>query len=93
MGARNPFLSPLGPSNLEFPLESHLTIFETSSPGICVMSSLGFMDVEFPSNEAILEAMFLDLRPPPELETLQVRFQQNPWLEPSNGIYLENYYA
>jgi hypothetical protein len=93
MGACKPFLSPLGLSNLVFPLESDLVVCKTSSPGICVLSSPGFMDVEFPSDEAILEAMIMDLRPPPELEALQVGYQRNPWLEPSNGLYLENYYA
>jgi hypothetical protein len=51
------------------------------------------MDVELPSDEDILEAMLMDHRPLPELETLQVGYQRNPWSEPSNGLYLENYYA
>jgi hypothetical protein len=93
MGAWEPLLPPIGPSNLVFPLESDLTVCETSSPGICVLSSPSFMDVEFPSDEAILEAMIMDFRPLPELETLQVGYQRNPWPEPSNGLYLENYYA
>jgi hypothetical protein len=29
----------------------------------------------------------------PEMETLQVYYQQIPWPRPSNGPYLENYYA
>jgi hypothetical protein len=93
MGACEPFLSPFGPSNLGFPLESDLTICETSSPGIGESSSPNFLDVEFPSDEAILEAMIMDFRPLPELEALQVGYQRNPWPEPSNGLYLEKYYA
>jgi hypothetical protein len=34
------------------------------------------MDVELPSDEAILEAMIMDLRPPLELEALLVGYQQ-----------------
>jgi hypothetical protein len=55
-------------SNPEFPLESDLIVCETSSLGICELSSPSFMDVEFPSDEAILEAMILDFRPLPELK-------------------------
>jgi hypothetical protein len=42
-----------------FPLESDLAICKTSSPSICVPSSPDFMDVELPSDEAILEAMIM----------------------------------
>jgi hypothetical protein len=58
-----------------FPLESHITICDTSSLGICVLSILRFMDVEFPLDEAILEAMIIDLRPPPEPKALRFGFQ------------------
>jgi hypothetical protein len=53
-GACNPFLSPLGSSNLVFPLESDIVVCKTSSPSICEFSSPYFMDFEFPSNEATL---------------------------------------
>jgi hypothetical protein len=86
MGKGDLLLSPFVPSDLDFSLESDITICKTSSPGICVMSSLGFMDVEFPSDEAILEALITDFRPLPELETLQVGYQRNPWPEPRNGL-------
>jgi hypothetical protein len=66
-------------------------------------SSHDFLDVEFPSDEAILEAMTMDDRPwedmhhilffLPKLETLEVDYQRNPWPEPSNGLYLKKYYA
>jgi hypothetical protein len=58
-----------------FPLESHIYVCETSSPGICVMTSPSFMHVKFPSNKDLLEDMFMDPRPPPKLEDLQVGFQ------------------
>jgi hypothetical protein len=93
MGKWEPLLPPIGLSNLAFPLESRLTVCETLSPGICLLSSPRFMDVELPPDEAILEAMIMDLQPPPELKYLQVGCQRSPWLEPSNGLYLENYYA
>jgi len=51
------------------------------------------MGVEFPLDEDTLEAMIMDLRPPPELEDLHFCYQRSPWLEPRNGIFLENYYA
>jgi hypothetical protein len=70
MGPCEPSLPPLGPSNLVFSLEYDLTICETSSLGICVLSSPGFMYFELPSNEAIVETMILDFRLLPELETL-----------------------
>jgi hypothetical protein len=89
MGAWEPLLPPIGPSNLVFPLESSLVFCKTSSPGICELSSPVFMDVEFHSNEDILEAMIMDLQPPPELEYLLVGYQRIPCLEPSNGLYLE----
>jgi hypothetical protein len=50
-----------------------LSIFN-SSLGICVFSIPGFMDVDFPSDKAILEAMIMDLRPPPQLKNLQVGY-------------------
>jgi hypothetical protein len=53
-----------------FPLESNLFF--------CELSSLGFMDVEFPLDEATLEAMILYFRPLPEVETLQVDYQRIP---------------
>jgi len=60
MGACEPLLYPIGPSNLEFPLEYDLTICETSSLGICESSSPSlhdFLDAKFLSDEAILEAI------------------------------------
>jgi hypothetical protein len=70
MGVWEPLLPPIGPSSLEFPLESHITICETSSLGICVLSNPDFMYVEFLSDESILEAIIMDPRPLLELETL-----------------------
>jgi hypothetical protein len=61
-------------SNMVFPFESDLTFCNTLIPGICVLSSLDFMDVDFPSDKAILEAMIMDIRPPTELENLQVGY-------------------
>jgi hypothetical protein len=62
-----------------------------------------FLDVEFPSDEAILEAMSTDGIPWEymhhklffllKLETLQDDYQRNHCLEPSNGLYLKKYYA
>jgi hypothetical protein len=57
MGACEPFLSPFFPNTLALPLESNLTICERSSSSIFVLSSLDFLDVEFPLDEDILEAM------------------------------------
>jgi hypothetical protein len=51
------------------------------------------MNLEFPSDEAILEAMIMFHRPLTKLEDLLVGYQRNPWFEPSNELYLENYYA
>jgi hypothetical protein len=83
----------MGSSNLAFPLEFYLLMCETSIHGVCELSSPCFMDVEFPPDEAILEAMILDFRPLPELKNLQVDYQKRPWSRPRNGPYLENYYA
>jgi hypothetical protein len=58
-----------------FPFESDLTFCETLSPGLYVLSSPSFMNVEFPSDEAILEDMIMDIQPSIELEDLQVGFQ------------------
>jgi hypothetical protein len=93
IGACKPFVSPLGLSNLTFPLDSNIVVCKTSSLGICVLSSPDFMGIELPSDEAILEAMIMDHRPPPELEALQDSYQIIPWPKPSNGIYLEHYFA
>jgi hypothetical protein len=93
IGACKPFLSPPGPNNMTFPLEFDLVVCKTLSPGICELSSPCVMDVEFPSNEAILEAMIMEPHPLPELKNLQVGYQRIPWYEPSDGLYLENYYA
>jgi len=93
MGACEPFLSPFAPSNLVFPLMFDLIVYETSSPSIRVSLSPSFMDVEFPSDEAILEDMIMDILPLPKLKTSQVGYQRNPWPELSNGIYLEKHYA
>jgi uncharacterized membrane protein len=60
MGEWEPLLPPIGLSNMALPLESHIIVCETLSPSIYVLSSLNFMDVEFPSYEAILEAMIMD---------------------------------
>jgi hypothetical protein len=65
MGRRYPLVSHIGLRDLDFSLESDLTVCETSSPGICESSSPNlhdFLDVKFPSDEAILEAMILDGR-------------------------------
>jgi len=43
-----------------FPLESDIIFCETSILGICESSSPSFMDVDIPSDDAILEAMILD---------------------------------
>jgi hypothetical protein len=62
-GARDPLLPPIGLSDLEFPIKSSLTICETLSLGICESSNPylhDFLDVELPSNKAILKAMILD---------------------------------
>jgi hypothetical protein len=56
-------------------LESDLVVSKTSSHGICELSSLGFINVEFPLDEAILEAMIMDIQPPPKLEALIVGYQ------------------
>jgi hypothetical protein len=60
MGVGELLLSPFSPSNMKFPLEYDFTIFYTSSPDNYVLSSPRFMDVEFPSDEAILEAMIME---------------------------------
>jgi hypothetical protein len=91
MGAWEPLLPPLGPSNLEFPFESNLTICRYSSPHACESSlidsansyqnlhhhmeygqfaspfwnvdpthSCYFLDIEFPLDDAILEAITTD---------------------------------
>jgi hypothetical protein len=64
MGACEPLLSPFGSSNLAFSLEYDLIVGETSSPSICVSLSPCFLDVEFPSDEAILEYMTMDVTYP-----------------------------
>jgi hypothetical protein len=61
------------------------------------------MDVEMPYDEVILETMTMDGRLwegmhhiflfLPELETLQVEYQRNPWPQPSDRFYLRKYYA
>jgi hypothetical protein len=86
--AWEPWPPPMGPSNMMFPLESYLVIFKTLSHGICETSSPSFMDVEFPSDEDILEAMILDFQPLPKLEASQFDCQRDPWPDPSNGLYL-----
>jgi hypothetical protein len=93
MGACDASLSHFGLSDLEFPLKSDLTIYETLIPGMRALSSPDLLDVEFPSDEAILEAMIMDFWHPPVMETLQVGYQRGPLLKPSIGLYLENYYA
>jgi hypothetical protein len=93
MGSSEPLLSPFIPSNMVFPLEYDLTICETSRLGICVLSRPSFMDFEFPSDEFFLEVMIMDFQPLSELEDLLVGYQRNPWPEPSNRLYLEEYYA
>jgi hypothetical protein len=83
MGKWEPFIPLIDPSNLALSLDSDITI--------CVFLSPGFMDVEFSSDKAILETMIMAPHPFLELENLQFFYQRNLWLEPSNGIYLENY--
>jgi len=90
IGACKDFLSPLAPNNMEFSLDSNLVVCKTSIPGICVLWSHGFMDVYFPSDDSILEAMIMDHRTPSELEYLHASYQRIPCLDPSNGIYLEH---
>jgi len=90
---RKPWPPPMGQSNLAFALEFDFVVCETLSHGICELLSPSFMDVKFPSYEAILEAMILDFQPLHELETLQVDYQKIPWPRPRNGPYLENDYA
>jgi hypothetical protein len=70
IGAGEILLSPFGLSNMMVPLDFDLTICETSIPSNYELSSLSFMDFEFPLDEVILEAMIMDLQPPPKLETL-----------------------
>jgi hypothetical protein len=70
MGLGELLLSPFFLSNLEFPLELDLTICEISSHSNYLLSSPNFMDVDFPSDEAILEDKIMDFQPLPELETL-----------------------
>jgi hypothetical protein len=60
MGKWEPFIPLIDPSNLALSLESDITI--------CVFLSPGFMDVEFPSDKAILEAMTMDPRPLSKME-------------------------
>jgi hypothetical protein len=93
MGGCDPFISPFGQINIVFPLEYDITICNTSSPGIFVSTSLNFLDVELPLDEAILEAMIMDFQPLPKLENLRVGYRRNPWPEPSHGLYLDKYYA
>jgi hypothetical protein len=78
------------PSNIVFPIEPNIVICETSISGICDFLRPGFMDVELPLDEAILEAMILDSRLPLELKTLKFDYQIIPWPGPRNGPYLEN---
>jgi hypothetical protein len=60
MGAHEPFLSPIGLSNLTLPLEYDLIVCETLSHGIGDSLSLDFLDNELPLDEAILEAAIMD---------------------------------
>jgi hypothetical protein len=60
MGVCEPFLSLFGSSNLVFTLDFDLTSYKTLSTGICASSSPNFLDVELPSDEAILESMIMD---------------------------------
>jgi hypothetical protein len=79
MGAWDPFLPHIVPINWVFPLEYDLVVCNTLSHRICELSSPTFMDVGFPSDEAILEAileaMIIDFRPPPKLEYFLVGYQ------------------
>jgi hypothetical protein len=61
MGKWDPLLCLVVQSDLEFSLDSDLTVCETSSPSICESSSPSFLDVEYSSDEAILEAMIMYL--------------------------------
>jgi hypothetical protein len=69
-----PFPPPIGLRDYVFPLESDITICKTSSTGIGDSSSPSFLDVEFSSDEDILEAVILYFRPTPELKALLVGF-------------------
>jgi hypothetical protein len=93
MGAWEHLIPPIGLSNMEFPLESDLFFCKTSSPGVCYLPGPIFMNVEFPSIETILESMMMDIQPLPELEALEVFYQRIPFPKPSNGIFLESYWA
>jgi hypothetical protein len=53
-------LPPFCLSNVMLPLVSNITICETLSSGIGESSSIDFLDVELPSDEAILEDMVMD---------------------------------
>jgi hypothetical protein len=106
MGAQESLISPIGPSDIEFPLKSYPIVCDTSILGI--FESLNpilheFLHVQLPPDEVILKSMIFYGIPLeyihrilfffPELETLQVDYQRNPWPEASNGICLNNYYA
>jgi hypothetical protein len=132
VGAWDPLLSPLGPSNLESPSESDLIVCRSSNPRACDSSLIDstsptqslhhhmeyghftspfgtvdpclhdFSDFEFPSYEAIFEAMntvsilredlhrglcFL-----PFWETFQVDYRRDSSSKPGSGLYLNQFH-
>jgi hypothetical protein len=134
IGAWELLVPPLGPSSIESPFESDLTVcipsmprawdsslidyasphpnlhrhmihgqftspFETTNPPHSRDSSY----IEFTSDEGILEATNMVSIPWEKLhcgfcflpfwETFQVDYQRDSWLEPTNGLYLNQYYA
>jgi hypothetical protein len=134
MGACEPFLPPLGLSDLEFPFESDVIVCISSSPSACDSSLIDYvsplqnlhrymeyshlvspfmtldlpcsrdlLDIELPSDEAILEALTMNYIPweylhnglcfLPFWENFQVDYRRDSWSEPSSGLYLNLYYA
>jgi hypothetical protein len=59
IGACEHLISLIGLSYLRFSFESNIIVCETSILGIFASSSPDFLDVEFPSDEAILEDVIM----------------------------------
>jgi hypothetical protein len=86
-------------------LHHHMEYGQFSSPFGTVdpPRSHDFSDFEFPSDEAILEAMTMASIPWEDLhcglcfhpfwETFQVDYQRDSWSKPNNGLFLNQYYA
>jgi hypothetical protein len=60
MGGCELFHSPFSLSNMTFPLEYDLTICDTLSSGMCLLSSPNVLDIELTLYEAILEDVIMD---------------------------------